>query len=179
MTHLALLRGINVAGKNKLPMKDLAAMFADAGCKDVRTYIQSGNVVFRAPAALAAKVPAKVGAQIARQFGYQVPVLLRSHDELAQLAGRNPFLARQTDHGKLLVMFLADEPNARSVAALDPARSPSDEFVVRGREIYLHCPNGFGRSKLGNDYVDRVLGTTSTGRNWRTVLELLDMTREP
>jgi uncharacterized protein (DUF1697 family) len=177
MRYVALLRGINVGGKNKLPMKDLAAMFADAGCKEVRTYIQSGNVVFSAPAAVAAKTPGRVGAQIAKQFGYRVPVILRSGEELARLAEGNPFFTAKADPTKLLVMFLEDEPSARSVAALDPKRSPPDEFMVRGREIYLRCPNGFGQTKLGNDYFDRVLETISTGRNWRTVLQLLEMAR--
>src|SRR5438105_5723824 len=91
--HVALLRGINVGGKNKLPMSDLVAMFADAGCADVRSYIQSGNVVFRASAEHAARVPALVGAAIAERFGFRVPVVLRTADELREVSAHNPFLA--------------------------------------------------------------------------------------
>jgi uncharacterized protein (DUF1697 family) len=175
--HVALLRGINVGGKNSLPMKDLAAMFGQAGCADVATYIQSGNVVFSAPAPLIERLPALIAAQIKKKLKLEVPVLLRSHSELSTVAGRNPFLTPGQDTERLMVMFLASPPTASAIASLDPARSPPDEFAVRRREIYLRCPNGYGKSKLSNAYFDAKLGTTSTGRNWRTVLTLLEMTK--
>ncbi len=175
MAHVALLRGINVGGKNLLPMKDLAALFTAAGCREVTTYIQSGNVVFDAPVKLAARLPALIAEGIAARFGFRVPVLLRTHDELAAIARGNPFLARDPDSAILMVMFLADRPSASAVAALDANRSPPDEFAVRGGEIYLRCPNGFGNSKLSNAYFDGKLKTVSTGRNWRTLLKLLEL----
>ena len=159
-------------------MKSLAAIFDAAGCSKVRTYIQSGNVLFDAHAELAAKLPSLASRAIAKQHGLEVSLQLRTHDELAAITRANPFLEKGADHSRLLVMFLADKPPARSVTALDPDRSPPDEFVVRGREIYLHCPNGFGRSKLSNAWFDSKLGTVSTGRNWRTVLELLKLSSE-
>ncbi len=170
---VALLRGINVGGRNSMPMKDLVAMFADAGCRDVRSYIQSGNVVFRASPALAVRIPAVLGKAISTRFGLQVPIVVRRAGELRQIARQNPFLRAGADPKVLHVAFLADEPDAARVAALDPNRSPPDEFAVRGSEIYLHCPNGFARTKLTNDYFDSKLATTSTVRNWRTVLTLL------
>ncbi len=173
--HVALLRGINLGGKNKLPMNDLVAMFAEAGCDDVRSYIQSGNVVFRASADVAARVPALVATCIAERFGYRVPVIMRTVDELREVAERNPFLATGADPSTLHVMFLADQPDPGRAAALDPHRSPGDAFALRGREIYLHCPHGLARTKLTNDYFDTKLATTSTVRNWNTVLRLLDM----
>jgi uncharacterized protein (DUF1697 family) len=171
--YVALLRGINVGGKNKLPMNDLVAMFAAAGCADVRSYIQSGNVVFRASADLAARVPALVAAAIAERFGYRVPVIVRTADELRDVSERNPFLAAGADPSALHVMFLAGRPDPARAAALDPNRSPGDAFALRGREIYLHCPHGLARTKLTNDYFDTKLATTSTVRNWNTVLRLL------
>ena len=173
--QVALLRGINVGGKNIVPMPELTALFSAAGCSDVRSYIQSGNVVFRADRALTKRLPALMAAQIATRFGCDVPVILRTRAELAAVARGNPFLAPEVDAATLLVMFLAEAPAARSIAALDPERSPPDEFVVRGREIFLRCPNGFGRSKLSNQYFDSKLATTSTARNWRTVLKLLEL----
>lgn len=175
--HLALLRGINVGGRNKLPMKDLAALFTQAGCRDVRTYIQSGSVVFRAKAALAKRVPILITGAISDRFGYEVPVITRTADEISDIVGENPFL-RGTDTKELHVVFLATVPATAQVAALDPDRSPPDEFSANGREVYLRCPNGLARTKLTNDYFDSKLKTTSTTRNWKTVLKLLDLTVE-
>jgi len=175
IVHVALLRGINVGGKHSLPMKQLAAMFAAAGCSGVRTYIQSGNVVFAASPALAARIPALVTASIKGQFGFDAPITIRSADELKAIAKGNPFLRAGADPAALHIAFLADRPGKNAIASLDPHRSPPDKFVVRGREIYLHCPNGMGRSKLTNQYFDSRLATTSTARNWRTVLTLIEL----
>jgi uncharacterized protein (DUF1697 family) len=178
MSYVALLRGINVGGKNPLPMKELLALFAAAGCSDVRSYIASGNILFNAASSLAARIPELVGGRIEARFGFQVPLVLRTGAELAAVAKNNPFLQPGADVSRLMVMFLAHKPSARSVAALDPNRSPPDEAVVRGREIYLRCPNGFGRSKLSNSWFDSQLATMSTGRNWRTVLKLLELAQD-
>jgi uncharacterized protein (DUF1697 family) len=172
---VALLRGINVGGKNLLPMKDLAGLFGEAGCADVRTYIQSGNVLFRANPARAERLPPLIAKGIAERFGYRTAVLLRSVEELGETIRNNPFAAAGVPESWLHVMFLASRPDASRVAALDPDRSPPDAFVVRGREIYLQCPNGVGKSKLTNAWFDAQLATTSTGRNWRTVGRLFDL----
>jgi uncharacterized protein (DUF1697 family) len=158
-------------------MKDLAAMFTDAGCGSVSTYIQSGNVVFEASPALARLLPTLIENAIADSFGYQVPVVTRTGAELRRIVRGNPFLRSGADPRTLHVAFLDVAPGAARVKTLDPARSVPDAFTVRGREIYLHCPNGFGRTKLTNAYFDSKLGTTSTVRNWKTVETLLDLTR--
>jgi uncharacterized protein (DUF1697 family) len=174
-TFVALLRGINVGGKNKLPTTDLVAMFERAGCAAVRSYIQSGNVVFEAGAPLAKRIPGLIRTEIERHFRLRVPVLVRTAEEMSAVARGNPLLAKGADPELLHVMFLADRPSAKECSALDPDRSPPDTFVVWGREIYLSCPNGVARTKLTNAYFDATLGTTSTGRNWRTVLKLVEM----
>jgi uncharacterized protein (DUF1697 family) len=206
--HVALLRGINVGGKNILPMKDLAAMFEAAGCADVRTYIQSGNVVFSAPAGVLRKLPEQVAKAIEKRFGFMSPVILRSSEDLARAIRENPFLntgakgtgakgtsakgtsaketsaketsAKETsvDEKWLHVYFLAALPETPAVASLDPNRSTPDVFHVREREIYLHLPNGMGRSKLTNAYFDSKLKTISTARNWATICKLLAMMEE-
>jgi uncharacterized protein (DUF1697 family) len=173
--YVAFLRGINVGGNNMLPMKDLAALFAKARCTAVETYIQSGNVVFRADPKVAAGIPAVIAKAIADHSKMRIPVVVRSAAELRRVAKNNPFVQRGTDTDKLHVVFLAGAPPAAAVAALDAKRSPPDEFVVRGAEIYLHCPNGYGRTKLSNAYFDSKLDTVSTVRNWRTVLKLLEL----
>lgn len=175
--HAALLRGINVGGKNKLPMAELAEVFTEAGCADVKTYIQSGNVVFVAAPASAKRIPSLVSRQIHERFGLEVPVILRTADELRRIAANNPFLKSEADTSSLCVGFLAKAPHASRVAGLDPNRSPGDAFQVIGREIYLHLPNGAARSKLTNQYFDTALATVSTFRNWRTVLKLVEMTQ--
>ena len=173
--YIALLRGINVGGKNRLPMKDLAAMFDDAGCEGVRTYIQSANVLFRADPKVAEEIPTLISASIQRGFGYEIPVVTRRAADLEAVVQANPFVQAGAETDKLHVVFLADPPDTEHVEALDPNRSPPDEFAVRGREIYLHCPNGMARSKLTNAYFDSRLSTVSTMRNWKTVRKLIEL----
>ncbi len=177
MPHLALLRGINVGGNNILPMKDLAKMFADAGCSNVRTYIQSGNVVFDA-AAGAPKVAVTVSSSIEKRFGFGAPIVIRTQTQLLRAIKENPFLGAGIDEKWLHVYFLADVPEAQAISGLDPTRSAPDVFHVRGQEIYLHLPNGMGRSKLTNAYFDSKLSTVCTARNWTTVLKLAEMMNE-
>lgn len=169
---LALLRGINVGGTNKLPMSDLRDLFTQAGCRDVRTYIQSGNVIFRADAAAIASLPGFITERMAERFGYRAPLVLRTTDEMGEVIRHNPFIAEGAAKDTLHVLFLAGRPDARSIATLDPDRSPPDAFIVRGQEIYLRLPNGAARTKLTNGYFDAKLATISTGRNWRTVTTL-------
>jgi uncharacterized protein (DUF1697 family) len=177
-TYVALLRGINVGGKNKLPMKDLVALCTESGCGDVRSHIQSGNVLFTAAPALATRLATDITRRIERAFGFRTPVVLRSAAELTAVARGNPFLAEGTDPDLLHVAFLADRPSKAQIGALDPLRSPPDRFAVRGRDVYLALPNGVARSKLTNAYLDGKLGTISTLRNWRTVLKLIELARE-
>ena len=174
-SYVALLRGINVGGKNKLPMAALSAMFVEAGCGDVKTLIQSGNVVFSAPPALASTIAAQVTQAIADGFGLAIPLVIRTAEDLAAVSRDNPFLQAGEDPEKLHVGFLADTPAEAAIASLDPARSAPDRFLVRGREVYLHLPNGVARSKLTNAYFDGRLQTVTTIRNWRTVLALVEM----
>ncbi len=175
MFHVALLRGVNVGGKNPLPMKDLAQLFVEAGCSEVRTYIASGNVVFSAPTPTLKELPAHITERLATRFGYRVPVMLRTPHQLARTIHDNPFLRAGNSEKTLHVYFLADLPVSRAVKHLEADRSPPDSFRVVGREIYLHLPNGMARTKLTNAYFDSKLGTTSTARNWATVLKLFEM----
>ncbi len=174
--HVALLRGINLGGR-RLPMKDLAPMFRDAGCGDVRTYIQSGNVVFQAGQALARRIPDLIEEAISERFGFEAPVVTRTAAEIDGVVRGNPFLKGGADPKTLHVAFLRDRPSKTGIATLDPDRSPPDEFAVRASEIYLRCPDGVARSKLTAQYFDSRLGTITTARNWRTVLKLQEMAR--
>ena len=172
--HVALLRGVNVGGNNKLPMKDLARLVEEAGTREVRTYIQSGNVLFRAPAARARTLEAELAAAIARRHGLRVPVVIRSAEELAAAVARNPFLPGAPPE-ELHLVFLAAAPTKAAIAPLEPDRSPPDELRVVGKEVYLRCPNGLARTKLTNAWLDARLRTVSTARNWRTVTKLVEL----
>lgn len=177
-TFVALLRGINVGGRNKVSMPELKSSLASLGLEGVVTYIQSGNVVFRSPTGGRQELAARIEQQIAEAFGVRPTVLLRTPAELVAIAEGNPFLKGEADHSKQLhVVFLGGRPAADAVARLDPGRSPPDDFSVRGSEIYLHLPNGSGRSKLTLDYFERRLGLAATARNWNTLLKLLALTQ--
>ncbi len=159
-------------------MSDLASALADLGCSGVRTYIQSGNVVFRTPSANAKRVPQLIEEWIAKRFGFRAPVVLRTSVEFQAVVAGNPFLKAGAEPASLHVGFLADPPSPRKVAALDSHRSPGDSFQVRAREIYLSLPNGVARSKLTGNYFESQLGATITVRNWRTVLALWKIAQE-
>ncbi len=173
MTYLALLRGINVGGKARLPMKELATLFAQAGAADVRTYIQSGNLIFGADDP--AEVIAEVTREIALRYGYPGKIILRSTAELQAALNSNPFQKAGAPQETLHVYFLNDLPLAASIRSLDSDRSPGDSFVLHAREIYLHLPNGMARTKLTNAYFDTKLKTVSTARNWNTVAKLAEL----
>lgn len=174
-SYVALLRGINVGGKHILPMKHLVEMFTEAKCVNVRSYIQSGNVVFTAPPKVAKGLPDLVSKKIEARFGFSAPIILRNRDDMQKVARSNPFLKAGLPEITLYVYFLADEPTSAAVKALHPDRSPGDRFQVVGREIYMHLPNGAGRSKLTSAYFDSKLKTVATARNWATTLKLLQL----
>jgi uncharacterized protein (DUF1697 family) len=173
--HVALLRGINVGGKNMLPMKELVGMFVVAGCRDVTTYIQSGNVVFSADAKVVAGLGSVIAARVEERFGLRIPVVLRTSAEMERVIRGNPFLLDGAGEESLHVCFLADLPSGDRVAGLDAGRSPPDAFAVVGREIYMRLVKGVSGTKLTNAYFDSKLKTVSTMRNWRTVLKLVEM----
>jgi uncharacterized protein (DUF1697 family) len=175
-TFAAFLRGINVGGKNSIPMAELKPALSALGFEDVVTYIQSGNVVFRSPSRAAGDVAEDVERQIAEVFGVDVAVLLRTPAQLRKIAADNPFLGKGADLSKLHVVFLDARPGKDAIAKLDPDRSPPDAFSVRGREIYLRLPKGAGRSKLTIDWFERALSVRATARNWKTLGKLIELT---
>lgn len=173
---MLLLRGINVGGKHKLPMKALAELVTELGGSEVRTLIQSGNVVLRASAAVARRLPQTLPPAIEAAFGFAPPVILRSAAQLQKAIEQNPFLAEGVDPDKLHLTFCATTPDPTLVAAIDRTRFLPDRFALIDDELYLHTPDGLGRSKIGTFNFDRALKTTCTTRNWRTVSKLLALT---
>jgi uncharacterized protein (DUF1697 family) len=173
-TYVALLRAINLGARNKVSMADLRELFEALGAADVSTYVQSGNVVFRSPEA-AAKLSQAIEQRIDERLGLGVKVLLRTKTELARVVAANPLAGRGREPSTLHVTFLAGTPARAGVRGLDPKRFEPDELRVVGREVYLHCPNGYGRSKLTNAFFEKELGTAATTRNWKTVTKLAEL----
>lgn len=171
-TYVALLRGINVGGRNVVPMAELRAELEETlALEDVRTLIQSGNIVFRSSSK--ARLAERIADAVDGAFGVRPGVVLRTPAELEAVAGASPF----PDTPKVHVVFLERAPTPKATASLDPERSPPDAFALVGRDLYLHLPNGAGRTKLTIDYLERTLGVRGTQRNWNTVLRLVALAR--
>jgi uncharacterized protein (DUF1697 family) len=173
-TYVALLRGINLGSSNRVSMPDLRTLLENLGAEDVVTYLQSGNVVFKS-AEGADKLARAIERRIKRDLGLSVTVLLRMPRQLAKVKAGNPFAKDVKDPTKLHVTFLAEKPDRARVRNLDPKRAEPDELRLVAQEVYLHCPNGYGRSKLSNAYLEKQLGVAATTRNWKTVTKLAEL----
>jgi uncharacterized protein (DUF1697 family) len=173
-TYIALLRGVNVGG-NQLKMERLRAICASLGFENARTYLQSGNVVFEANGS-SSKVVKALEEKLAGETRLPVRVLVRSGSDLKRLIAKNPFLkSNSVDRARLHVTFLSESPAAAALKRLGALDASQDEFRAAGTEIYLHCPTGYGRSKLSNNNLERLLSLTGTTRNWNTVNTLAEM----
>ncbi len=170
--QIVLLRGINLGPRNRVAMPDLARALEDAGFDDVRTYLQSGNVVLSSAAS-----PEQVGreceAQIERRLGLQIDVVVRTRDELSEVVRRDPLGAVAVNPKRYQVSFLNGELPSQALGKLRDAAGESEQFILAGREIYAWHPEGVGRSRLWALLASRSLGVTSTARNWTTVTSLL------
>ena len=172
--YVALLRGINVGGQKILNMEKLRASFEALGYRQVRSYLQSGNVIFESAKTSLDNLSKLIEMKILSDFGFSVSLVLRTSDELKKIHDDNPFLnEKSVDHSRLHVSFLSEVPAEAAVERLDSLGGPPDEFRVKGREIYLYCPNGYGRTKLSNNAIERVLSVKATTRNWNTVNALV------
>ena len=175
-TWIALLRAVNLGARNKVPMPRLREVLAAEGFGDVRTYLQSGNIVAESRQRSAAAVEKRIGAVIEREFGLTVPVVARTPAELAAVIEANPFPEAAQRRPKLLhVVFLAGDPDRDGVAALHADERIRDRCRVEGRHLYVDYADGVHGSRLTLDYIARRLGVDGTARNWRTVLALADL----
>jgi uncharacterized protein (DUF1697 family) len=174
-TLIALLRGINVGGKNKLPMKDLVAILQELGCSEIKTYIQSGNAVFRTPVEQPANLAKRIGEAIKQRFGFHPQVLLLTRREIEAALASNPFTDACSEGNTLHLYFLAETATAPDLQKLAALQNGSERFDLHDRVFYLHAPDGIGRSKLAAN-VEKLLGVTVTARNGNTVCKILDLT---
>lgn len=171
----ALLRGINVGANKRMKMEALRKVFVELGHVAVKTYLQSGNVVFRSAASDRGKLARGIEAGIEKAFGFHSDVILRSASELRQAIASNPFAGRpDLDAAKLLVIFLDGRLPAAEAKALRELDAAPDEIWPLASEIFIYYPDGMGRSKLDRS-MGKVLKTNGTARNWRTTNALLAM----
>ena len=174
-TFVALLRAVNVGGNNQISMSKLRAVLESLGYTGVTTYIQSGNIVLDGKERTAAALVPKLEAAIAHEFGLTIDVVARTTRDLTAVIETNPFRTRVPDTTKLHVAFLNQPPDRARVNSLDPARFAPDEFAVGASEVYLHCPEGLGRSKLAAAIVAKLAPAPATVRNWNTVNKLAEL----
>jgi uncharacterized protein (DUF1697 family) len=173
-TFVALLRGINVGGRGRLPMAGLRAILEEIGAEDVRTYLQSGNAVFRGRAGAPADLAAEIGAAIRARHGFAPHVLVLGLPELDAAIRGNPFAQAEREPQSLHVFFLDAAPARPDLGALERLRSGAERYSLAGHLLYLHAPDGFGRSKLAAR-AEQALGTPATARNWRTVCAIREL----
>lgn len=175
LEYISLIRGINVGGKT-LKMDVLKSIYASLGFADMVTYIQSGNVLFNAGTGARPPIAASIEQGIKKKSGLEVSVILRTRNELAEIIAKNPFVkSRKSLVDKMHVTFLGELPGPEPVKALSSTDAKGDEYKVVGREIYLVCPNGYGRTILNNNFLEKRLKCAATTRNWATVNKLLEL----
>ena len=179
-TYIALLRGINVSGYNKIKMVDLKQLFIDLSFNNITTYIQSGNVIFQDEENDVSKIENNILKAIKTKFGYDLKVLVITKNELETIFNSNPYLNRSSiDITKLCVTFLSTNPIVENIAEIETLVSNNeDEFKVIGKIIYLHCPTGFAKTKLTNNLFERKLKSIATTRNWKTITKLVELSNE-
>jgi uncharacterized protein (DUF1697 family) len=176
-TCIALFRGINVGGKNTLPMKELIVILEDLGARKVKTYIQSGNAVFVCNDKAASQLPDQLRIEIRKRRGFDPYVLLLGIEDIEVAIRQNPFPEAESDPTALHAGFLAEIPVRPDMKALEVLKSDSERFRLVGRVFYLYAPEGVGRSRLAAN-AERLLGVPMTDRNWRTVSIIHKMAQE-
>lgn len=176
-TYIALLRGINVGGKNSLPMKELVTMLESIGAKEVRTYIQSGNAVFQSAEKNPAQISRRLSAAIKKRRGFAPQVLILDLEAIKSAMAGNPFPEAEASPANLHLGFLVATPGQPDLAQLDKLKKESEQYHLSENIFYLHAPEGVGRSRLAAN-VERLLGVPLTARNWRTVCKIRAMAKE-
>ncbi len=162
-----MLRGINVGGQKRISMNDLIRIYESLGFQNVWTCVQSGNVIFDSPRTSDSEIVDMIEAQLRKSLGLNVSVIIRDQIDISKIIKNNPLRAR--DHEKLHVTFLRSDPAELPLDEIKKAKSSAEEFSISGREVYLFCPDGYGRTKLNNSFFEKQMQVPATTRNWRTV----------
>ena len=178
-TYISILRGINVSGQKFIKMDALQKMYKNLCFDSITTYIQSGNVVFRSIETEHEKLEKKISKQIKKDFGFEAPVIVLTMDNLSKIIDNNPFLKDYSrDPNFLHVTFLSSKPEKYDIKAIEEKKLSGEEIVIAENAVYLYCPNGYGKTKLNNNFLETKLKVGTTTRNWKTVNKLLQIARE-
>jgi uncharacterized protein (DUF1697 family) len=178
-TYISMLRGINLAGHKVVKMEQLRALFESLGFARVRTYIQSGNVLFEAGKISTSVLSSRIEKKIHSEFGFPVAVISKTSEEMGKAIESNPFLKEKgIDISKLHVTFMWQAPAQTDLKKLEALAAAPDQFRCLRTEVYLYCPNGYGKTKLSNNTLAKLLGRGATTRNWKTVNKLYAMSLE-
>ncbi len=177
MKYASVLRGINISGQKKIKMADLKSLYESLGLQNVVTYIQSGNVIFNADSEDKTELKEKIEKAIEEKYTFRVPVVIRTHREISNIINNNPLgpVDLQKDGTKVLVTFLSSQPTQDRVSGIQQYVTEPEQLFVVGKEVYLYCPNGYGKSKLSNAFLEQKLGVGATTRNWKSVLKLHEL----
>lgn len=173
--YVAILRGINVGGKHKVKMEDLRGLLNNLGLNDVQTYIQSGNIIFNSSKSSIPSLIESIEKCLYSYYQFRIPCLVLSANEVAEALNNNPFLKDQQDITKLHCTFLREVPGEINIASIDVSQFEPDSFQIIGKIVYVHCPNGYGRTKLTNTFFEKKLKVEATTRNWKTTLKLHEL----
>ncbi|MGD9899957.1 MAG: DUF1697 domain-containing protein [Calditrichaceae bacterium] len=179
MRYISLLRGINVSGHKKIKMADLRAKYESLGLKNVITYIQSGNIIFDAESPDRTGLKKEIEKAIEQRYKFHVPIEIRTVGEIENIIRNCPFgLVDPVVEGTILsVTFLSSEPSEKRVSEIQNFADASEKLVVNGNEVYLYSPNGYGKTKLSNAFLEKKLGVAATTRNWKTVHKLYELSQ--
>lgn len=176
---IALLRGINVSGKNKIKMVELKQLFSDIGFSEITTYIQSGNVIFSSEELNTSKLENKLVTEIRNKFGHSIKVLVLKKKELETAFKSNPFINKTDfDFKKTCATFLDKIPTEEGIEKVKLLAAKDELLIFKNKTIYLYCPNGFGRTKLSNNNIENKLKVSATSRNWNTITKLVELSNQ-
>lgn len=177
-TYIAFLRGINVGGKNRLKMDDLSAVFSRNECSDVKTYIQSGNVVFTCNTANIDRLDELVSKELLERFSINSPIVILNTDELSDILNNNPFVIDNTPESELHVTIFSSDISTEIPTDIKSKMSANENVKIGNRAVYLHLPNGYSSTKLTNAYLEKVTKSIATTRNWKTMKALYNLWKE-
>jgi uncharacterized protein (DUF1697 family) len=175
--YISMLRGINVGGHKKVKMVELKSLYESLGFNDVKTYIQSGNIIFKTnnKCDSSSELIKKIELTIKEVYGFEVHVFIRSISELERIINNNPFI--ELDTSKLHITFLSDHPTNIHIKEINKVKNETEKYFFSDKEIYLFLPKGYGRTKLSNDFFEKKLSVNATTRNWRTINNLLNIAK--
>ena len=176
-TYIALFRGINVGGRNSIKMADLRSLLENLGLEDVRSYIQSGNVVFRSGNVDLTEMADRISKSIEENHGFEPRVLILRQNEFEKAIAGNPFPKAESDDRRLHINFLSEKPGNPDLNTMQEIKKDNELFALKDKTFYLYAPDGIGRSKLAAN-VEKHLGVPATSRNWRTVQKIASMVDE-